>query len=325
MIDAHEVAVSASIGISLFPGDGENAETMVKNADAAMYRVKESGKNNYQFYSTSLNATTAERKQMEEALREAIESGELVVYYQPRVDVTTGLFQGTEALVRWRHPKMGLVSPGEFIPLAERTGLIVPLSECVLRSACRQNRSWQEAGFPEMDVSVNISARMFQSDELPEMVKRILADEKLDAQYLNLDLCEKDLTESPELAAEKLRKLKSIGVSISIDEFGTGESCTRYLEQLPIDMVKIDPSLVKDIATSSSDAAIARGMIIAAHVHELKVVAVGVETVEQRAFLRSAECDQMQGYFICPPVAAEELTEQLRKVRDPGKKLRPAA
>jgi diguanylate cyclase (GGDEF)-like protein len=324
-IDGHEIVISASIGISLFPSDGENAETMVKNADAAMYRAKENGKNNYQFHSESLNVTANERMTMEKSLRKALKCDELVVFYQPRVDMATGHFHGTEALVRWRHPDMGLVSPGEFIPMAERTGLIVPLSECVLRAACRQNKAWQKAGFPEMDIAVNISTRLFHSDKLLEMVNRVLEEVGMDAKYLNLELSESVLMEDHDLAIEKLRELKNIGVRVSVDEFGTGDSSTSYLRQLPIDMLKIDPSLVKDIATNPSDAAVARAMISTAHSLGLTVIAVGVETLEQHSFLRSIECDQMQVYFVSPPVPADNLTEQLHKAQDAGGNVRSAA
>jgi diguanylate cyclase (GGDEF)-like protein len=310
-VEGHELFVSASMGISLFPSDGSTAEALVRNADTAMYRAKEQGRNNYQVYTEALNAAAVKQVTLEHSLRRALQRNEFLLHYQPQVSIKTGKVLGTEALIRWRQPDLGLVSPAQFIPLAEETGLILPISEWVLSTACMQNKSWQDAGLPHMNVAVNISARQFEQDELTPMVKRALKASGLDPQYLDLELTESTLMQNPDMAVTILQKLKDMGVRVSIDDFGTGYSSLSYLKRFPIDAVKIDQSFVRDITTNPDDAAIAGAVVAMAHSLKLKVIAEGVETLDQLEFLRGLRCDEMQGYFVSPPVPAEDLQHQI--------------
>ncbi|MDO8682181.1 MAG: EAL domain-containing protein [Armatimonadota bacterium] len=311
VLGGREMFITASIGISLYPSDGSDVKTLVKNADTAMYRAKDEGRNNCQFYTDALNAQAFERMEMENDLRKAVEMDELRVYYQPRVDVRTGEILGVEALVRWQHPKLGLVPPMQFIPLAEETGLITPISEWVLRTSCRQNKVWQDAAFPMMTVAVNISARLLHQEDLIGTVERVLSETGLDAKYLELELTESTLMQNPALATTILGVLRSKGVRISIDDFGTGYSSLSYLKRFPTDAVKIDQSFIREIATNSDDAAIAKAIVAMAHSLKLKVVAEGVETLEQLQFLRSLKCDEIQGYFISRPEPADSIERLL--------------
>ena len=310
-LDGREVFVTASIGIGISPSDGADVETLVRNADIAMYRAKERGGNTFQLYTEAFNTLTMERMTLEHGLRMACERGEFVVYYQPRVDIKTDTTLGAEALVRWKHPEIGLVFPDDFIPLAEETGLIVPISEFVLRAACAQNVEWQKAGTPPIDIAVNISARQFQHSDLAEVVERILDETGMDARYLDLELTETTLMRNPDNAVTVLNKLRSTGVRISIDDFGTGYSSLSYLKKFPINTVKIDRSFIRNIVSDPDDAAIAGAMVAMAHGLKLKVVAEGVETLEQLQFLKSLNCDEMQGYFVSRPVPAEEFAQLL--------------
>lgn len=311
-LEGRELYITTSVGISMFPNDGLDVETLVKNADTAMYRAKERGRNNYKMYTQALNTATVERMELETGLRRAIDKGELRVFYQPRVDIRTGRTLGCEALVRWQHPTMGLIYPAQFIPLAEETGLIVGLSEWVLHEACKQNKAWHEDGFPCTDVAVNISAKLLQHGDLVKMVKSVLSETGLDPMYLDLELTESTLMHNPDRATQVLREVKDMGVKISIDDFGTGYSSLSYLKRFPVDAVKIDKSFVKDIANDPDDAAISGAVVAMAHSLKLKVIAEGVETLEQLEFLRSLNCDEMQGYFISRPVPADELTQIFR-------------
>jgi len=312
-VDGRELFASVSVGISVYPSDGDDAETLVKNADAAMYRAKERGRSNCQLFTEAFNTADLERMTLENGLRKAVERDELLLHYQPLVDMRTGRTMGTEALVRWQHPDYGLVSPGRFIPLAEETGLIVPISRWVLRTACAQNKAWQEKGRLPAAVSVNLSARLLHEDGLVDMVSEILAETGLDHRYLELELTESALMENADTAIRVLGELKNLGVRVSLDDFGTGYSSLSYLKKFPIDSVKIDQSFVKDITTNPDDAAIASAVVAMSHSLKLKVIAEGVETLEQLEFLKSLDCDEVQGYFISRPVPAAELEQLLEE------------
>ena len=312
LLEGQELFVTASIGVSLYPNDGTDVEALVKNADSAMYRAKEKGRNNYQFYTQALNATAVKRIQLETCLRRAVERHEFVLHYQPRVDVCTGKILGAEALVRWMHPKLGLISPTAFIPMAEETGLITSIGEWVLETACAQNKQWQDKGYDPISIAVNVSARQFISDNLIGDVKRVLKETGLKPEHLDLELTESTLMHSIDLAVSALGKLKEMGVRLSIDDFGTGYSSLTYLKRFPIDAVKIDQSFVRDLTTNSDDAAIARAVIAMSQSLKLKVIAEGVETIDQLEFLRCLECDEIQGFLASKPVPAEEFEKYLR-------------
>ncbi len=311
-VDGQEFLMSASIGISTFPDDGKDAETLLKNADIAMYRAKDQGRNNYQFYSAQMNKHTFERLAMESSLRRAVERNEFLLHYQPKLDLRTGAISGVEALVRWQHPDWGMVSPAQFIPLAEESGLIVQIGEWVLKAACEQNKRWRDQGIPPLRVAVNLSARQFAQKTLLGDIAKTIAESGLTPESLELEITESLVMTNPEHATETLHKLKAMGISLSIDDFGTGYSSLAYLKRFPIDCVKIDRSFIKDIPTEADDMAITKGVIALGHSLRLKVVAEGVETVEQRDFLRSNDCDEMQGYLFSKPLPAGEVTALLK-------------
>ena len=306
-LDGHEFHVTTSVGIAMYPNDGEDAESLLRNADTAMYRAKEQGRNNYQLYTPAMNARIAERLAVENSLRHGLVSGEFAVHYQPQVNIDTGQIVGAEALVRWQHPERGLVLPAEFIPVAEETGLIVPLGEWVLRTACAQNRAWQEAGLPPLRVAVNLSARQFQQRDLKSMVAQVLGETGLDPHCLQLEITEGVAMQDAEFTITMLRELRGMGIQIAIDDFGTGHSSLSYLRRLPIDVVKIDRSFVCDLTTDPNDAAIASTIVAMAHNLKLRVIAEGVETEEQLTFLKEQQCDEFQGYLFSKPVPAEKL------------------
>jgi diguanylate cyclase (GGDEF)-like protein len=309
----HEVFVTASIGIALYPLDGNDAENLLKNADVAMYHAKNQGRNNYQFYTKSMNATSLQRLDLENDLRKALDRGEFLLYYQPTVDVQTRTIIGAEALVRWKHPNKGMISPGEFIPLAEETGLIVSIGEWVLRTACSQNRAWQNAGNKPFRVAVNLSGRQFDQEGLIEVISNALRDTGFDPQYLELEITESTIMKNPEKAATTLQKLKGMGICLSIDDFGTGYSSLGNLRKFPIDTLKIDRSFVMNITTDSDDAAITTAIIAMAHSLKLGVIAEGVESEDQQSFLRERACDAVQGYLFSRPVPAEEFIKLVRE------------
>ncbi len=311
LLAGREMFVSASIGISLFPHDGQDVETLVKNADSAMYRAKEKGRNKYEFYTESLNVAAMKRMALENSLRKALKREELSLHYQPRVDIHTGIILGVESLLRWHHPEYGNVPPSQFIPLAEENGLIIPISEWVLRKACSQAKVWHDAGIPPFDVAVNISAMHLHQCNLVQVVGQILEETQLDPRYLDLEITESTLMHNAEEAIRVLSLLKEMGVRISIDDFGTGYSSLSYLKKLPIDALKIDHSFIRDITTNFWDAAIAGAVTAMAHNLKLKVIAEGVETLEQLEFLRSIHCDEVQGYFISRPMPADQIAELL--------------
>jgi diguanylate cyclase (GGDEF)-like protein/PAS domain S-box-containing protein len=312
-VHGHELHLTASIGIAMFPLDGGDAETLIRNADTALYRAKEQGGHRYQLYAPAMNAIAFKRLVLENSLRRAIDREELRLHYQPLVSLQNGTFVGVEALVRWQHPELGLVSPAEFIALAEETGLIVPLTHWVLRTACRQMKEWRDAGLELMTVSVNISAQHFSAANLPEAVSEALSSAGLDGRHLCLELTESVMLENVEETIATLLELRKLDVKISIDDFGTGYSSLSYLKRLPIDTLKIDQSFVRNSPADADDAAIAMLIISMAHSLNLSVVAEGVETEEQMRLLRSQQCDIMQGYLVSRPLPGAEMTEMLAK------------
>jgi len=311
ILPGHELSISASIGISIFPHDGGDPEILVKRADMAMYRAKEGGRNRYHLYTPATDTQIFERLALESSLRKALKRQEFFLHYQPKFNITTDRVISVEALVRWHHPDMGVVMPTQFIPLAEETGLIAPLGEWVLATACAQNKAWQDAGYPAMRIAVNISPKQFKLGNLAEMVEKALADTRLAADFLELEITENILLRNEEAAAQTLHRLSELGVHISIDNFGTGYSIFSYIRKIPIDTLKIDQSFISDICTNRNDAAIATAAIRMAQSLNLNVVAEGVETEEQRKLLESLNCSEMQGFFFSRPLPAEELREFL--------------
>jgi diguanylate cyclase (GGDEF)-like protein/PAS domain S-box-containing protein len=310
-IEGQDLHITTSIGISLYPYDGSDAETLVKNADIALYRAKEHGRNNYQMYTPSMNARAMEQLALENRLRRALERQEFILHYQPIVDISNRNLSGMEALVRWRSPEGELVSPLDFIPLAEDTGLIVPLGEWVLQSACVQNRSWQNQGYRPHRVSVNLSFRQFQQKDLIQTIGGILRDTKMDSNMLELELTESILMKDPEMAIETMRELGSMGIRISIDDFGVGYSSLSYLRRFPIHTLKIDRSFVRDSISDPDDAAIVTAIISMAHSLKLKVVGEGVETEGQLRFLQSQGCDCIQGHYFSEPLPPSDFLKVL--------------
>jgi diguanylate cyclase (GGDEF)-like protein len=310
-LDGQELFASASVGVSLFPIDGADGQTLLKNAGAALYKAKRSGGANYQFYTADMHELASRRLALETSLRRAIQNKEFLIHYQPRVSVDSLEITGVEALVRWQHPQLGLISPAEFIPLAEDTGLIVPIGEWVLRQACLQNKGWQDLGFAPIQMAVNICARQFHAHDLAQTVIRILDETNLAPQHLELELTESSIMQNADLAASVLSKLKGMGVNISIDDFGTGFSSLASLKRLPIDALKIDKSFVSDVSTDPDDAALVMAIVSLAHNLRLKVIAEGVETEEQLRFLHLLRCDEIQGYLFSKPLPADTLISLL--------------
>jgi diguanylate cyclase (GGDEF)-like protein len=311
-VAGQEIFVNASIGIAIYPDDGEDLETLLMHADTAMYKAKEHGGSSYQAYSRTMNASALQRLALENALRRAIEREEFELHYQPIIDARSGAAVGAEALVRWRHPELGLLLPSEFIALAEENGLIVPLGEWVLHQACAQNRAWQDSGLAPVRVVVNLSSRQLRRS-LPETVARILQSTGLEPRYLGLELTESLLVNHHKEDTDTLHALRAMGLHLAVDDFGTGYSSFSYLKHLPLDALKIDRSFVREITTSSDDAAITTAIIAMAHALGLKVVGEGVETDAQREVLRRQGCDAMQGYLFSRPVAAGELVPLLSR------------
>lgn len=312
IIAGQEFHVTGSIGIAVFPDDGEDSETLLKHADTAMYRAKEQGKNKYQLFAPSMNLKIMERLQLENALRQALKNHEFLVLYQPLVNSVTSRIIGVEALIRWAHPTKGLVSPADFIPLAEETGLIVPIGEWVLESACAQNKAWQELGLPPIRVTVNLSACQFSQKNLVDTVARVLEQSGLDPQLLELEITESALIGDMQEAATTLSRLKEMGVRIAIDDFGTGYSSLNYLKRFPPNTLKIDRSFVKDVTSNPEDAAIVAVIIDVARTLNLNVIAEGVETTQQLTFLRDRHCVEMQGFLFSKPIEPEEITRLLQ-------------
>ncbi len=321
-IDGRDIIVTVSLGVAVYPRDGEDPATLLRNADTALYRAKEAGRNTVQFYAAGMNQRLMARLDLERDLRQALENGEFLLHYQPQVNFASGAIVGVEALVRWQQPERGLVSPGEFIPLAEETGLIVPLGEWVLREACRQARAWHDAGLPQIVMSVNLSARQFRAPGLVQTILGVLAESGLETHCLEMEITESMLMRDPEGAIAVLDELRQHGVHFALDDFGTGYSSLNYLKRFPIHRIKIDQSFVFNVTTTPEDAAIANAVIDLAHGLNLKVIAEGVETEEQRFFLQAKGCDEMQGYLFSRPLPAQEVSALLnanrQKLAAPG-------
>jgi len=309
----HEFFLTCSMGVASYPDDGDSAETLIKHADIAMYRAKEQGRNHWQSYAPAMNASTLARLNLESELRHALERGQFHLVYQPQLDLCSGKMVGMEALLRWQHPSLGTIAPGDFIHLAEEMGLIVPIGAWVLHTACAQAKAWQQAGLGEVRLAVNLSARQFRQNGLLQSVKDILAATGLEARFLELELTESMMMQDVEQAIATMGKLKTLGLQLSIDDFGTGYSSLAHLRHFPIDVLKIDKSFVSDILHSADDAAIVHAIIALAHSLRLKVIAEGVETEQQCDFLRQHGCDQMQGYLFSRPLAAPAFERLLRE------------
>jgi diguanylate cyclase (GGDEF)-like protein/PAS domain S-box-containing protein len=318
-----EFRVSTSIGITVFPRDGASAEDLLRSADTAMYRAKERGRDNYQFYTPSMEAGLLDRLSMENDLRRAIEREEMLVYYQPVMDIASGRIVGSEALLRWQHPDRGIVSPEEFIPLAEESGMITEIGEWVLRAACLQNKAWQRPGSEPLWVTVNVSARQLEREGLVLTVLKILRETGLPPQCLRLEITEGAMMKNVQFIIAMLEDLRDMGVGIAVDDFGTGYSSLSYLKRFPISTIKIDRSFVRDIVTDANDAAIVTTVITMAHNLHLKVVAEGVETEDQLEFLRRNGCDEFQGYLISQPVTAAEFEKMLPEGKPQRAKIIP--
>jgi diguanylate cyclase (GGDEF)-like protein len=321
-----EFQITASVGISTFPADGEDLRSLLKNADIAMYRAKQQG-NAYQFYAEQMSEHSVERLELETALRQALERDELRLHYQPKVEARTGRVTGIECLLRWQHPTLGLLQPDQLVPLAEETGLIVPIGKWALRSACQQARAWAEEGLPELRIAVNLSARQFMSPTLLEDVVTTIAETGINARQIELEVTESVMMREPDEAAKLLRSLKMIGVRLTIDDFGTGYSSLAYLKRLPIDCVKIDASFVRGLPVDASDVAITETVIAMSRGLGLRVVAEGVENRDQMRFLEARGCDEMQGFFFARPLTADKLAAYLRQepvedAREPQRGLR---
>ncbi len=321
-IDGRELFVTTSMGVAVYPSDGHDAETLVRNADSAMYRAKEQGRDNYQLYTPAMNAKAVERLSLESRLRQAVANDELELHFQPFFDLKTAEVLGAEALLRWRHPELGLIPPGEFIPIAELSGLIVPIGEWVLRTACAEARKWHASGFASLTVSVNLSSRQFQQSDLVSQVTSALTETGLEPDKLDLEITESNAMQNAEQSINTLRGLKKQGVRISMDDFGTGYSSLNYLKRFPIDRIKLDQSFVRDLPGDKDDAAIAMAVIAMGQSLELVVIAEGVETEEQLTFLKDRNCDQLQGFLFSRPLpgkAFETFLEEGRIAADPGR------
>ncbi len=310
-LQGQEIFISASIGISVYPQDGQDMNALLKNADIAMYRAKEQGKNTFQFYASDSNVHSFERLALENSLRKALERKEFVLHYQPKVDLATDTIVGAEALVRWQHPDLGMVPPAQFIPLAEEAGLIGPIGEWVLREACMQNRAWQEAGLPLITIGVNLSGGQFRDENLRNVIASALAQSGMQPFYLELEITESMIMQNPERAVDILQGFREMGMHTSIDDFGTGYSSLGYLKRFPLDSLKVDRSFVQDVPGDLDDVAITQAIIGLAHSLGLKVVAEGVETSAQLDFLRRQHCEQIQGYIFSEPLPAEEFAKLL--------------
>jgi diguanylate cyclase (GGDEF)-like protein/PAS domain S-box-containing protein len=310
-IDQHELHVTTSIGVSVFPDDGLDAETLIKNADTAMYQAKENGRQSYQFFKPAMNVRAVERQSIEESLRRALERQEFALHYQPKINLKTGEITGAEALIRWTHPTRGLVSPGQFIPVAEDCGLILPIGNWVLREACQQARAWVDAGLPLATMAVNISAIQFRDENFLEGVFATLRETGLDPKSLELELTESVLMKHAESTESILKTLRARGVQVAVDDFGTGYSSLSYLRKFPIDALKIDQSFVRQITTAPDETTIVTAVISMGRSLKLRVVAEGVETKEELAFLQAHQCDEAQGYYFSRPVLPQVFAKLL--------------
>jgi diguanylate cyclase (GGDEF)-like protein len=316
VFEGNEIFPTVSIGITRFPQDSSETESLVKHAGAANELAKQKGRNNFQFYSAEMSTRADERRSLEADLHHALEREELRLYYQPQVDTQSGKVIGMESLLRWQHPTRGLVLPLDFIPLAEENGLIIPIGEWVMKEACRQTRAWQIQGLDGLAVSVNVSARQFRKPGLSRVVEEALANSELDPRYLVIEITEGLVMEDIEMTSKVLHEIKENGVSISVDDFGTGYSSLSYLKRYPIDELKIDRSFLMDVPASEDDSAIVKAVIAMSHSLELNVVAEGVETEEQLAFLRKLNCNALQGYLFSVPLPEQEFSAFVINNRD---------
>jgi diguanylate cyclase (GGDEF)-like protein len=310
-IEKHDLHITASIGVSIYPDDGRDAETLIKNADTAMFHAKEDGRQSFQFFRSAMNVQAVERQMIEEHLRRALERQEFTLHYQPKINIATGMVTGVEALIRWTHPTLGSISPGQFIPVAESCGLIAPIGDWVLREACTQAKVWADAGLPMMTMAVNVSASQFRNEGFLDDLFTILSETGLHPRYLELELTESVLMKRAELTASILSALREKGVRVAIDDFGTGYSSLSYLRKFPLDAIKIDQSFVGQITTVPDETVIVRAIISMGRSLNLRVIAEGVETQEQLDFLKAHRCDEAQGYFFSRPVPPQELVKFL--------------
>lgn len=312
-VDGKELFTTVSMGVAVYPNDGEDFETLLKKADTAMYHAKEAGRNAYRFYTEQMNVDAIEHLNIRNGLRRALEQGEFRLYYQPQIDLAGGAVTGCEALIRWEHPELGILSPGRFIPVAEDSGLIVPTGEWVLREACRQAAAWRRAGLPDLVVAVNLSALQLKRGDIENSVSLALADSGLAPGFLELELTESILLHDVDKVLVTVQRLKALGVKLSIDDFGTGYSSLSYLKRFAVDKLKIDQSFIRDMVNDPNDAAIVRAIIQMAHSLNLGVIAEGVEDQRTLAALRVQHCDEAQGYHFAPPMPADEFARYLRQ------------
>ena len=313
-IGARDIFITASIGISLYPDDGADAEVLMKNADTAMYRVKEQGRSGFHIYTAALNLHSLHSLELENQLHKALENNQLVLYYQPQFDLALGRIRGVEALIRWQHPELGMIFPAEFIPIAEASGLIVPIGAWALETACRQARAWQEADFPDLQMSVNLSIRQFFREDVVSLITQVIKDCCLAAHTLELEITESVAMEDVDYTINTLTQLAALGVSLAIDDFGTGYSSLHLLKSMPVNILKIDQSFIREVASSPDDAAIVDAVITMAHRLGLAVIAEGVGTPMQLAYLKSQQCDFAQGYLFSRPLPANELETLLKQM-----------
>jgi len=312
-IDGREIGLSVSIGICTAPTDGRDAKTLFANADIAMYRAKEMGRNNYCFYSSDIHTYTLEKLALEAGLRHALERGEFRIHYQPKIEITSGTITGVEALLRWQHPERGLIPPDRFIPLAEATGLIVPIGLWTLREVCERGKAWQSLDLPRFPIAVNLSATQFRQQDLVPQLAAILKSTGFDPKYLELEITESVVMQDPDKVVMKLEALRRMGIRLAIDDFGTGYSSLGYLKRFPINNLKVDRSFVRDLAHSTDDVAITRAVIAMAHSLGMNVIAEGVELKEQFDVLRKEGCDEFQGWLCRPALAEEDLLHFIRE------------
>jgi predicted signal transduction protein with EAL and GGDEF domain len=313
----HEVVITPTIGIAVFPEDGNNTEVLFRNADTAMYSAKRRGKNNFQFYNNAMNASALGRLTMESQLRKALEQNELLLYYQPQQELDSSQIIGVEALLRWQNKELGNVPPDRFIPIAEDSGLIIPIGEWVLRTACTQLKAWQDTGVPIARVAVNISVRQFMYPGFLQLVKQVIEETGLAPEDLELEITESLLMQDTEGAIHLLQDLKALGVQLAIDDFGTGYSSLSYLKRFPIDRLKVDKAFVQEITNNKEDAAITRAVIAMANNMDLRVIAEGVETAEQLSYLADEHCHEIQGYYLSRPMPAHEVCSFMDAINNP--------
>lgn len=307
-LDGQEALVSASVGIALYPDNGPDFQSLLKNADAAMYQAKQTGKNNYQFFTEDMNLNAKQRAKLEKDLRRALTNDELFLAYQPQIELDSGRIIGLEALLRWRHPDLGLIPPQQFIPVAEASGLILSLGDWVMSAACKQIAEWEKRGMKGFRVAVNLSPRQFRHNHLADSIRRTIEENNANPAFLEIELTESAMMDDTEQANRILHQLKDMGIRIAIDDFGMGYSSLNYLKRFPIDALKIDSNFIREVATSEDDAAIATAIITMGHSMQLKVIAEGVETQEQMGFLKARDCDAVQGFYMSYPLPAEKMT-----------------